>query len=328
MQVLIFLVIALVLAAPVARANDSEAEVAIGGLTLLKSEAIAMDSEDLFVSRDNVRVTYRFTNTSDAPVDTLVAFPLPDIPPSQEENTSYWSDPDVDLKFKTKVDGKRIALERFDQAIMNGRDVTARLRAQQLPLNHGDKNFDAAVKRLSTPERSALVKDGLLVKLDETDPQQWSGGWSLRTLLTRRQTFPPKQSVTVEHEYVPRAGASVGGALDPQTRKGQDYFEETKRKFCIDDAWLASFDKKYRSAKKGDGLVYSEVWIGYVLKTGANWKGPIGDFRLVVDKGKPDSLVSFCASNVRKISATQFEVKRRNYTPDRDLNILIVDWPR
>ena len=43
-----------------------------------------MDSEDLFLSKDVVRVKYRFTNRTDASVDTLVAFPLPDIPPGDE----------------------------------------------------------------------------------------------------------------------------------------------------------------------------------------------------------------------------------------------------
>lgn len=320
--------LAIFLGSSAARANDSEAEIAIGGLTLLKSDAIAMDSEDLFVSRDKVRVAYRFTNMSDASVETLVAFPLPDIPPAQEENAAYWSDPDVDLKFRTRVDGKPVALERVDQALFKGQDVSERLRALKIPLNHADKNFDAAVKRLPKAARDKLVTEGLLRTLEGTDPQDWSGGWSLRTSLTRHQTFPARQSVTVEHEYVPRAGASVGGALDPQTRKRQDYFEEEKRKFCIDNDWLASFDKKYKSAKNGDGLVYSEIWIGYVLTTGANWKGPIGEFRLVVDKGKVDSLVSFCASDVKKISPTQFETRRKNFTPDRDLNVLIVDWAR
>jgi hypothetical protein len=73
---------------------------------------------------------------------------------------------------------------------------------------------------------------------------------------------------------------------------------------------------------------YSEVWIGYVLKTGANWKGPIGDFHVVIDKGKPDSLVSVCGQDVRKVSFTQFEMRRTNFTPRSDLDILIIDWAR
>jgi hypothetical protein len=64
--------------------------------------------------------------------------------------------------------------------------------------------------------------------------------------------------------------------------------------------------------------------INYVLKTGANWLGPAKDFKIVIDKGKPDRLVSFCLDNVKKISPTAFEVRMKDFTPDRDLKILLI----
>ena len=67
-----------------------------------------------------------------------------------------------------------------------------------------------------------------------------------------------------------------------------------------------------------------EERIAYILKTGANWKGPIRDFRLVVDKGDAKNLVSFCAEGVKKIGPTQFEVRKRDFTPKDDLNILVL----
>jgi hypothetical protein len=45
----------------------------------------------------------------------------------------------------------------------------------------------------------------------------------------------------------------------------------------------------------------------------------------VVDKLKPDSLVSFCMDGVRKIGPTQFEVKKTDFVPNADLRILILD---
>lgn len=83
----IFVALICCLAAP-SRANDSIAELALGGLDLRKSDAIAMESEDLYISRDIVCVTHRFTNTSDAPVEALVAFPLPDIPAEEIEGVA------------------------------------------------------------------------------------------------------------------------------------------------------------------------------------------------------------------------------------------------
>ena len=92
---------------------------------------------------------------------------------------------------------------------------------------------------------------------------------------------------------------------------------------------MDAFDARENSNPKKDDetmTFYSETWLGYVLSSGANWKGPIKDFRLVVDKGAPDKLISFCMSGVKKISPTQFEVKKKNFEPKNDLNILIVNW--
>lgn len=315
------LAVTIFLASP-SRANDTEAETALGGLTLKQSEFITMDSEDLFVSRDLVRVKYRFTNTSDQPVETLVAFPLPDIPADTEENKSFWSDP-ADLKFKTTVDGRAIAFEIVQQAMFKGKDVSARLAALKIPLNPREQNRDAAIQKTPKAERDKLIADGLLRADGSGNDHYYVTQWSLRTSVTRRQTFPAKASVAVEHEYVPLSGGSVGGGLSA-TQRNTDWFRDEQRKYCIDKEWLSSFDRRLK--KKDGGGAYSEIWLGYVLKTGANWKGPIGDFRLVVDKGKPDSLVSFCAEGVKKISATRFEVRHTDFTPKSDLDILIVDW--
>ncbi|WP_036287026.1 DUF4424 domain-containing protein [Methylocystis sp. ATCC 49242] len=308
-------------------ANDSEAETAVGGLTLVKSDSISMDSEDLFISRDLVRVKYRFTNKSDAPIETLVAFPLPDIPPTDAENTSYWSEKGG-IKFKTKIDGKPIDFETVEQAIFKDKDVSARLTALKLPLNRLAKDFEDALKKVPKAEVAKLVADGLMENTGSEEYPNWVANWSLRTTITRHQTFPANATVTVEHEYKPLAGGSVGGNLDAWRRKDKELekeFNQTLSRYCIDKEWLASFDR-IEKTKRTDMGAYSEVWLGYVLKTGANWKGPIGDFRLVVDKGKADSLVSFCMDGVKKISPTRFEVRRKNFTPDRDLDILIIDW--
>ena len=45
---------------------------------------------------------------------------------------------------------------------------------------------------------------------------------------------------------------------------------------------------------------------------------------MVVDKGAAANIVSFCADGVRKISPTQFEVRHTDFTPTRDVSILIL----
>ena len=61
-----------------------------------------------------------------------------------------------------------------------------------------------------------------------------------------------------------------------------------------------------------------------MLSTGANWSGPIRRFRVVVDKGAPGNLVSFCGEGVRKISPTQFEMRKTDFVPNGNLSVLIL----
>lgn len=92
---------------PVA-ANDTQASTTLGGLIFEQNDQISMDSEDLYLSFDRVRVRYTYTNHSTKPITLLVAFPLPDVP--LEGTDPEWieaSYPDWDMiDMKTLVDGK------------------------------------------------------------------------------------------------------------------------------------------------------------------------------------------------------------------------------
>jgi hypothetical protein len=67
-----------------ASANDSTAASSAGGLVLLKSEAISMDSEELYISPPKVHVKYRFMNETDRDITTTVAFPLRKTPERED----------------------------------------------------------------------------------------------------------------------------------------------------------------------------------------------------------------------------------------------------
>jgi hypothetical protein len=96
------------------------------------------------------------------------------------------------------------------------------------------------------------------------------------------------------------------------------------RDYCLDPDFLSRVDRLWKAAKAPSSTtMLAEERINYVLTTGANWRSPIGRFRLVVDKGTPGSLVSFCGSGIRKLSPTQFEMVRTQWRPDRDLRVLI-----
>jgi len=56
-----------------AQANDSAAKVSAGGIVLEKTDSVHMRSEDLYVSKDLVKVHYVFENVTDAPQNLTVA---------------------------------------------------------------------------------------------------------------------------------------------------------------------------------------------------------------------------------------------------------------
>jgi Domain of unknown function (DUF4424) len=313
-----------------ALANDSEAAIGVGGLALTQNAAISMDSEDLFISADEVRVKYRFTNRSAKDLTLTVSFPVPSIPGNDAELYGYTGIPDLErLKFRTTVDGKPVQLGSVRRAEIDGNDVTPRLRELGWPIDWfgGTDEPPAFIAKLSAGQRAAYIVEGLL-RRDTTDDSTLWPAWSVVSHITRRQLFPAGKTVEVTHRYEPLIGGSVAGALEPSLRRDPG-FAEHKARYCIDQSFLTAFDRGYAAAKRRnpDIMTYSETWISYILKSGANWRGPIGRFRLVVDKGRPERLVSFCMDGVKKISPTQFEVVKRNFEPTRDLDVLIVNWP-
>ena len=115
----------------------------------------------------------------------------------------------------------------------------------------------------------------------------------------------------------------IGNRDSPTDLEDAVHLSEQPTRYCADDAFHAGARRM-----RARGLYLTETWIDYILTTGANWAEPIGDFRLVVDKGAAANLVSFCGEGVRKIGPTRFEMRRRNFTPTRDLSVLILTGTR
>ncbi|TGX56217.1 DUF4424 domain-containing protein [Sphingomonas gei] len=302
-----------------AGANDSTAEKAAGGLVLTRTDAIDMISEDLFVSAEQVRVRYVFRNRTPSDLRSTVAFPMPDDDLTERE----YRDIAYPRDFVTKVDGKRVQMALERKAMLNGKDHTALLAALRVPLSDEP---ETRLDELSRPEQDRLLTAGLVAVEDEGGPgvkRHLKPLWSIKDTYHWDQLFPAGRDLNVEHLYAPGTGGSVGTDLAmPEIRHGAEGKAEIAR-YCADAAFLAGIDRLARAAGEAYAAL-PEQRVGYVLRTGANWRAPIGSFRLVIDKGAPANLISFCADGVRKISPTQFEIRRTNWRPDRDLDILIV----
>ncbi len=320
--------LALTCAAGTARANDSTAELAAGGLVLTKTDAIEMRSEDLYISAKAVRVGYRFLNTSPRAVTVTVAFPMPNITTEGYDDMLAipTQEPVNFLAFATTVNGRPVNA-RAEQAVFKGGvDRTAYLRALGVPLAPQLASTDRAMERLPKAKQDELVRLGLAVH-DDYDAgkgmeRHLAAAWTLKTTYYWRQTFPAGREVAVEHRYTPAVGESAGTSWGSTYWPKDKTYAAQRARYCVDDEFIASAS---RARAPGDvSPPLTEQRIDYVLTTGANWKAPIGDFRMVIDKGDPDSLVSFCGESVRKIGPTTFEVRHANFTPRRDISVLIL----
>ena len=324
--------VGLQLASPIA-ANDSEAEIGLGGIVLKPSSALRLLKEDLYLSAELVTVDYVFENPTDEYVTTTIAFPMPAQPRGlvardvYYDNTENWSGFD----FSTHVDGRPVRLRQIDRAMIGTRDVTDLIASRGWPAAWALADELNPFAGLSEAELARLLAEGWAVR-DPLFGEQAVPAWDLVTYFVREQTFEPNSKVAVRHEYVPLVGGSAGSALYPQYRSddSDSILTGYRTKYCLDDSILAGVDKRVAnpSGDEAQQTYMGETWLSYVLSSGANWSGPIRDFRLVVDKGSPDNLVSFCMDGVTKIGPTRFEVKKTDFEPGGDLDVLIVSFFR
>ena len=309
--------------------NDSTAELATGGLVFVRNDNVEMRSEELAISTREISVRYRFFNKSDSTVTVLVAFPMPEI--RMEGPTDNISVPTEDpvnlLGFATTVNGEPIKTEVEQRVFAAGIDRTALLRSLNIPLAPHLRSTNQTLDKLPPDKWEQLIRIGL-AEVEEFDAgkgmeKHLAPRWSLRTTFYWQQTFPAKAETVVEHRYQPSVGGSVQTFLSDPANAKEEGFDDFQRKYCIDKNFYSAVEKA-RRANKGQGAPFSEERIDYILRTGANWAGPIGVFRLVIDKGDADSLVSFCGDGVKRISPTRFEMRKTDFFPQRDLSILIL----
>ncbi|WP_273795159.1 DUF4424 domain-containing protein [Brucella intermedia] len=311
-----------------AQANDTAAVLGAGGLQLTTSKDIVMASEDLYLSRGQVRVRYEFRNQSDHDITTTVAFPLPDIdqnaydivflPAENQENF---------VDFHVRVDGQPVQPKLEQKAVTeDGADVTAALAKAGLPINAKLPGWEDKARALPDAAWEQLIKQGLI---DADDPtkrsDEFNPTWKLRATYYWEQVFPAGRSIIVDHRYKP----IVGGV---SSFEDESQFNDYKA-YCLDDEEKAGVRRLLKQAQVVEqadppkSTRISPIEVSYILKTGANWKGPIRNFHLTIDKEKPHAVLSSCIDGLKKAGPTTFEVQRTNFTPKVDIRFVVFDGP-
>lgn len=338
-EVAVFALMGAIFAPLSASANDSTATLGAGGLELNTSADIVMQSEDLFLSPREVRVRYIFRNEADKDIKTRVAFPLPEVSFGPEVNVTLPDEKsDNFLHFSVSVDGHALKPDLEQRALSTpietdgqkaskyraGTDMTKVVLEAGLPVNPHLPAWKKQLSELSPNARRRLIQEGIVYdesgvgSVDDIDPQ-----WSLLATYHWEQSFPAGKSIVVEHDYRPVVGAAYfTGDPDDLKQIRSDYGS----KYCLDKGGLAGIERLLKDAKTAGNdnskyLVASET--SYVLKTGANWKGNIADFKMQIDKLHPAAVLSSCVDGIKKVGPTTFEVRHSDYSPAADISFVV-----
>ena len=303
------------LAMTAAQANDSTGYVGAGGVEYLKNKNISMHSEDLYISKEEVRVNYEFKNLSNKDITETVLFPMPAVPSFIDSD--YADTSATYNNFKIWANGKPIIPNQHVRTFM-----------QPIVVKDGDRTY--ADTSIDTTEifKSCGLNDADMMgpwtyqvdteyvnqqlldcnnkALDRFiyDRESLYIPWNSQVIYSWKQIFKANTITKVKHTYKPLVGGSVD--LD----SGQ------YGNFCVDDSTQRSFNK--------NGRPYHAL--SYILTTGANWAKPITNFKLTVERD-PNELVSFCwkgKGKVKKIGPTTFEIKESNFVPTHDFDVAFI----
>lgn len=299
-------------------ADDSSAVIAAGGIVFEKNDKIVMESEDLFLSRGLVRVRFVFLNQADHDLQEVVAFPLPNISigsPSPDIELPFPRDPNF-VGFTVAVNGKQVTPSAETKAFapaLDGRgsfiDVTDVL-ADILHRDWSGKKLDnpSSVQIAKARARGALLMDPL-------NPYPL---WQVATKLYWTQRFSAHRATIVEHSYRPIVGSHFGSF--------EDDGYGTAQKYCVSPSTKREADRRIDAAAKAypdgqEGTFMNTDELAYVLKTGANWNGPIRRFKLEIETDAPDMLFSTCFPDLKQTGPTHYVFAASDFTPTQDIAI-------
>jgi Domain of unknown function (DUF4424) len=333
-----------------AQANDGFGGITATGLTFSQTKDVAMQTEDLYISQDKITVDYTFKNTSATDVTGEVIFPMPPISLWDINNGSINlpedSTRDNLVNFTAKVDGKPVAV-KIDRVAIKfaesengwptgsaqydtpGTDVTAELTKMGIPLSLDNEVVVAKLASLTKAQQDELTAAGL-AEFYPADGGSQDGAageavaqWAIVLRYHWTQTFPAGKVLAVSHAYENYpAGAIFGWSPGSES---DEYSSETAKTYCIDAGTSKAISAAIKLEEQGEtNYVGSASYPEYVLRTANSWAGPIGKFKLTLDKGRPENVISLCADGVKKTGPTTFVVEKTDYVPEKDLQILIV----
>ncbi|WP_449255725.1 DUF4424 family protein [Bosea sp. (in: a-proteobacteria)] len=254
----------------------------------------------VFKSPERQTVHFRFV-MPDMSVDAS-----PDIPVLDKKSEAAGLVADTQpanyMDLSVRVDGKVLMLGGHGRALLEGKDVTRQLLDAGVPLLTGPDG-DPVWRRLPPEKQAELQASGLMS--DDT------ALWTYQAEFEWDQSFEPGET-RIEVRYAPLANYWSDITVDrfPEIAPGGP----ATRAYCIDDAVRRAFFRKPFS--------YDIHTVTHLAAPAGARRGPVGRYRLVVDKKRSTDLVAFCPLEAKKISPTTFEWTATDFSPDGQAGVL------
>lgn len=272
---------------------------------------MSVERLDVHVAFYSVRLAYVFKSRRHQTVH--FSFAMPDMPVDAGEDIAALdknseaaglaadTQPANYLKLSVRVNGKPVALGGHGRALLNGKDVTRQLRDAGVPLLSGP---DGSAWRHLTPEVRTKLEASGLINVD-------AAAWTYQADFEWDQPFEPGETrVEVSYATLAKYWSDITVDRFPEIAPGGS----ATRVYCIDDAPRRAFFRKPFS--------YDIYTVTHLAAPAGHWRGPVGRYRLVIDKGAATNLVAFCPLAARKISPTTFEWTATNFTQDSPTGVL------
>jgi hypothetical protein len=300
-----------------APANDTAYTGYSGQIQFVKNSSIVLQKEVLEITSkppmvSDIKVSYIFKNETEKPVTVDIAFPLPEADVAACVNGFSAHESCDTPEMKLLADKKIINGKWKVSFVVSGKEISLAPKLTEIPgydndhycdipandpgfkCSEAQKNFCEKLKKETKKENCEAAMDSLTMR---------------RTYLWT-YTFQPGKTTSVVHQYSAARGG-VSGVVGDNNLK--DHFAKDlafgEDPFCFKD-----FSPKVRAA------ISKSIprWTKYTLKTGANWKGPIQNFELVINKTGSE-MISSCFPGLKKIAPNVFKAAKNNFVPDTDI---------
>ncbi len=301
-----------------AKADDGLAAIQNGVITFSKTDDIVMQEETLILSIDRIKATFTFLNISAKAQDLLIAFPIPDIDTATNDGLDIpVKDNDNFVGFQTKVDGKTVSQGLEIRAFLpDGKEVTGILKTHEIPLVRPYWTLVDSLKALPEDTQRQLIAAGAI----EGEVGDVSPRWIAKSKFFFGQTFLPGTPVRIEHAYKPSLDISKMSFYSADMAPSPEQIAT----YCLTPAIASEITVREAKAAQSVHPHMAQYSIGYILSTAKTWAGPIGRFRLIVEKQNENQIASFCLP-LQQTSPTRYEMERQDFVPDRDLDVVFFE---